>query len=133
MFGTEGDAVFAVFEGAADAVGHAAGAGVAAGEPVALIAANVFVVFFGCTWGPVMWVMLGEMFPNQIRGSGLAIAGFAQWIANAAISVSFPTLAVTPGLAITYSGYAFFAFISFFFVKAMINETRGRELEAMEG
>ncbi|WP_442680141.1 sugar porter family MFS transporter [Sphingomonas sp. ASY06-1R] len=100
---------------------------------IALISANLYVVFFNMSWGPIMWVMLGEMFPNQIRGSGLAIAGFAQWIANAAISVSFPSLAVTPGLAITYFGYAFFAFISFFFVKAMINETRGRELEAMEG
>jgi SP family sugar:H+ symporter-like MFS transporter len=100
---------------------------------IALIAANLYVVFFNMSWGPIMWVMLGEMFPNQIRGSGLAVAGFAQWIANAAISVSFPTLAVSPGLAVTYFGYAFFALISFFFVKAMIKETRGRELENMEG
>jgi SP family sugar:H+ symporter-like MFS transporter len=77
--------------------------------------------------------MLGEMFPNQIRGSGLAVSGFAQWIANAAISVSFPALAVSPGLAVTYTGYAVFAGISFFFVQAMVKETRGRELEAMEG
>ena len=100
---------------------------------IALVAANLYVVFFNFSWGPIMWVMLGEMFPNQIRGSGLAVAGFAQWIANAAISVSFPALAVSPGLAVTYTGYAIFAAISFFFVKAMINETRGRELEDMEG
>jgi SP family sugar:H+ symporter-like MFS transporter len=80
-----------------------------------------------------MWVMLGEMFPNQIRGSGLAVSGFAQWIANAAISVSFPALAVSPGLSVTYFGYAFFAAVSFFFVRAMVNETRGRELEDMAG
>jgi len=100
---------------------------------IALVAANLYVVFFNFSWGPIMWVMLGEMFPNQIRGSGLAVAGFAQWIANAAISVSFPALAVSPGLAVTYTGYAIFAALSFFFVKAMINETRGRELEDMEG
>jgi SP family sugar:H+ symporter-like MFS transporter len=100
---------------------------------VALIAANLYVIFFNASWGPVMWVMLGEMFPNQIRGSGLAVSGFAQWIANAAISVSFPALAVAPGLATTYFGYAFFAAISFFFVAAMVNETRGRELEDMAG
>ena len=100
---------------------------------IALIAANLYVVFFNASWGPVMWVMLGEMFPNQIRGSGLAVAGFAQWIANAAISVSFPALAVSPGLAITYTGYALFALISFFFVKAMVHETSGRELEEMQG
>ncbi|WP_238941135.1 MULTISPECIES: sugar porter family MFS transporter [Sphingomonas] len=100
---------------------------------VALIAANLYVIFFNASWGPVMWVMLGEMFPNQIRGSGLAVSGFAQWIANAAISVSFPALAVKPGLAVTYTGYAAFAAISFFFVRAMVNETRGRELEDMAG
>lgn len=100
---------------------------------LALVSANLYVIFFNVSWGPVMWVMLGEMFPNQIRGSGLAVSGFAQWIANAAISVSFPTLAVSPGLAVTYLGYAFFAAISFFFVRAMVHETRGRELEDMQG
>jgi SP family sugar:H+ symporter-like MFS transporter len=100
---------------------------------IALIAANLYTVFFNMSWGPIMWVMLGEMFPNQIRGSGLAVSGFAQWIANAAVSVSFPTLAKTPGLAVTYVGYATFAAISFFFVQKMVRETRGRELEAMEG
>ncbi|KPH61272.1 MULTISPECIES: sugar porter family MFS transporter [unclassified Novosphingobium] len=100
---------------------------------IALVAANLYVIFFNMSWGPIMWVMLGEMFPNQIRGSGLAVAGFAQWIANAAVSVSFPALAVSPGLAVTYTGYAFFAAVSFFFVRAMVNETKGRELEQMEG
>ncbi|WP_266095900.1 sugar porter family MFS transporter [Stakelama tenebrarum] len=100
---------------------------------IALAAANLYVIFFNLSWGPVMWVMLGEMFPNQIRGSALAVAGFAQWMANAAISVSFPTLAAWPGLAITYVFYALAAAVSFFFVRAMVNETRGRELEEMEG
>ncbi len=100
---------------------------------VALISANVYTVFFNLSWGPVMWVMLGEMFPNQIRGSALAVAGFAQWIANAAISVSFPSMAEKPGLAITYVLYAAAAAISFFFVRATVQETRGRELEDMEG
>ena len=100
---------------------------------VALVAANVYVVFFNLSWGPVMWVMLGEMFPNQIRGSGLAIAGFAQWAANFAISVSFPLLASSIGLPITYGFYAVSAFVSFFFVRALITETRGRELEDMTG
>jgi len=100
---------------------------------IALIAANLYVIFFNLSWGPIMWVMLGEMFPNQIRGSGLAVAGFAQWIANALISVSFPALAASPGLAVTYVGYALFAAISFFFVQKMVVETRGRELEDMQG
>lgn len=100
---------------------------------IALLAANAYVVFFNMSWGPIMWVMLGEMFPNQIRGSGLAVSGFAQWIANAAISVSFPALVVSPGLAVTYTFYALAAAISFFFVRAMVRETKGVSLEQMEG
>jgi SP family sugar:H+ symporter-like MFS transporter len=99
----------------------------------ALIAANLYVVVFNGTWGPVMWVMLGEMFPNQIRGSGLAVSGFAQWGANFAISLSFPVAAETIGLVPTYGFYALSALISFFFVRALVHETRGRELEQMTG
>lgn len=99
----------------------------------ALVAANAYVVFFNASWGPVMWVMLGEMFPNQIRGSGLAVAGFAQWIANFGISVSFPALAASLGLVVTYGFYALSAAVSFLFVRAMVHETRGRELEEMTG
>src|SRR3546814_18742567 len=80
-----------------------------------------------------MWVMLGEMFPNQIRGSGLAVSGFAQWVANFGISVSFPWMAANIGLPVTYGFYAAAAFISFFFVPAMVHETRGRELEGTNG
>jgi SP family sugar:H+ symporter-like MFS transporter len=99
----------------------------------ALISANAYVIFFNASWGPVMWVMLGEMFPTQIRGSGLAVAGFAQWIANFGISVSFPAMAASLGLAPTYAFYAASALVSFFFVRAMVHETKGRELEQMVG
>jgi SP family sugar:H+ symporter-like MFS transporter len=100
--------------------------------PIALVAANLYVIFFNLSWGPVMWVMLGEMFPNQMRGSALAVAGFAQWIANFAISVSFPALAAI-SLPMTYGFYAVSALVSFFLVQKLIHETRGKELEAMEG
>jgi SP family sugar:H+ symporter-like MFS transporter len=80
-----------------------------------------------------MWVLLGEMFPNQIRGSGLAVAGFFQWIANFGIVVSFPWLLVHVGLTKTYGFYAASALVSLVFVIAMVHETRGRELEAMTG
>ena len=100
---------------------------------LALVAANVYVVFFNMSWGPVMWVMLGEMFPNQIRGSGLAVAGAAQWTSNLAITVSFPILLAGIGLAATYSIYMVAAFLSVFFVLKFVHETKGKELEQMEG
>ena len=99
---------------------------------VALIAANLYVIFFNGTWGPVMWVMLGEMFPNQIRGSALAVAGFAQWFANYLIAQSFPIMA-SWSLTGAYLFYAVSAAVSFFLVLKMVRETRGKELEQMEG
>jgi SP family sugar:H+ symporter-like MFS transporter len=100
---------------------------------IALVSANLYVVFFNFSWGPVMWVMLGEMFPNQMRGSALAVAGLAQWLANFGISVSFPAMATGLGLPITYGFYAACALISYFLVQAWVKETRGRELEDMQG
>lgn len=100
---------------------------------LAVIAANLYVVFFNVSWGPVMWVMLGEMFPNQIRGSALAVAGFFQWFANYLIAQSFPVMATGIGLAASYSFYAVCAVISFFLVQRFVKETKGMELEEMQG
>ena len=101
--------------------------------PIALVAANLYVIFFNLSWGPVMWVMLGEMFPNQIRGSGLAVAGLFQWTSNFAITMTFPILLAVIGLGGAYSFYAICALISVFFVIKFVKETKGKELEAMEG
>jgi SP family sugar:H+ symporter-like MFS transporter len=100
---------------------------------LALAAANIYVIFFNVSWGPVVWVMLGEMFPNQIRGSGLAVAGAAQWTANFLITVTFPILLGSIGLAGAYGLYTVAALISIFFVVRSVQETRGKELEQMEG
>jgi SP family sugar:H+ symporter-like MFS transporter len=99
---------------------------------LAVVAAKLYVIFFNVSWGPVMWVMLGEMFPNQFRGSALAVAGFAQWGSNYLIAQTFPIMAAW-SLAGSYSFYAICATISFFLVRAFIKETAGKELEAMEG
>jgi SP family sugar:H+ symporter-like MFS transporter len=99
---------------------------------VALAAANLYVIFFNGTWGPVMWVMLGEMFPNQIRGSALAVAGFAQWFANYLIAQTFPIMAGW-SLSGAYLFYAVSAAVSFVLVQKLVRETRGKELEQMEG
>lgn len=97
----------------------------------ALIMANLFVVFFGLSWGPVVWVLLGEMFKNRIRGAALAVAASAQWIANFAITMTFPIMLANIGLAGAYGFYALSALISIFFVVKYIKETRGKTLESM--
>lgn len=97
---------------------------------IALIAANLFVVGFGATWGPLVWVLIGEMFPNRIRAGALAVAAAAQWVANFAISTTFPVFADI-SLTFAYGFYAFFAVLSFFFVWWKVPETKGIELEDM--
>ncbi|MGP9536794.1 sugar porter family MFS transporter [Brachybacterium sp. AOP43-C2-M15] len=98
---------------------------------VALVGANAFVMFFGTTWGPLVWVLLGEIFPNRIRASALAVAAAAQWGANWAVSSTFPTLSEI-GLTFAYGLYAGFALLSLVFVYLWVPETKDRELEDMD-
>ena len=97
---------------------------------VALIAANGFVVFFGMSWGPAVWVLLGEMFNNRIRTAALGLAAAAQWLANFAVSTAFPPMAEF-SLTFTYGFYAVSALLSLLFVAKFIPETTGRSLEDM--
>lgn len=99
--------------------------------PVALVAANVFVISFGASWGPLVWVLLGEIFPSRIRARALGLAAAAQWIANFAITLSFPLMAAG-SLPLTYALYAAFAAASFFFVMFKVPETNGMSLEQAE-
>lgn len=97
---------------------------------VALVAAHSFVLFFALSWGVVVWVLLGEMFPGKIRAAALGVAASAQWIANWAVTVSFPTLSDwdLSGAYVIYSG---FALLSIFFILKWVPETKGKRLEEM--
>ncbi|MDT5325037.1 MAG: hypothetical protein QOF25_2189, partial [Mycobacterium sp.] len=96
---------------------------------IALIAANLFIVAFGMSWGPVVWVLLGEMFPNRIRAAALGLAAAGQWAANWAITVTFPGLRDHLGLA--YGFYGLCAVLSGLFVWRWVMETKGVSLEDM--
>ncbi len=96
---------------------------------LALLAANGYIAFFAFTWGPVMWVMLGEMFSNKFRGAALAVAGLAQWGSNFLITITFPVFLASIGLGASYGIYAAFGVIAFFFVRKLVKETKGRSLE----
>jgi sugar porter (SP) family MFS transporter len=100
--------------------------------PVALVAANVFVIAFGASWGPIIWVLLGEIFPNKIRARALGVGAAAQWIANFVVTITFPPLSAF-SLPLTYGLYALFAALSFFFVLRVVPETNGVSLEETGG
>ena len=99
-------------------------------DVVAVIAFNLYVAFFAATWGPVVWVLLGEMFPNRIRAAALALAAAAQWVANFLVSTAFPPLA-SISLGLAYGLFTIFAILSIPFVAKFITETKGRSLESI--
>jgi sugar porter (SP) family MFS transporter len=128
MAATLGAMAFVFARAGFDAAGHPllrSGDGV-----IALVAANVYVFCFGFSWGPVVWVLLGEMFNNRIRASALSLAAAAQWVANFAVSATFPLLQKA-GLGFAYGAYAAAAVVSLWFVLRWVRETRGKELEQM--
>jgi len=100
------------------------------GGLIALVAANLYVFCFGFSWGPVVWVLLGEMFPNRIRALAVSVAAAAQWIANFIVSATFPTLQ-NLGLGWAYGLYTAAAVVSFFFALRWVKETKNKELEEM--
>jgi len=99
--------------------------------PIAVVALNVFVAFFAASWGPVVWVLLGEMSPNSVRAAALSVGVMANWIANFVVSERFPEL-VQVGLGIAYGLFAVSAVLSLLYVWRFVRETKGTELEQMD-
>jgi len=102
-------------------LGRAAGWG-------ALIAMNVFAIAFGITWGPVMWLMLNELFDTRLRTTAVAVCTAVNWLTNWLTVRTFPLLADV-GLGLTYSLYAVFAALAFVFAWRFLPETQGKELD----
>ncbi len=97
----------------------------------------LYTAFFAMSWGPVTWVLLSEIFPNSIRGA-MSIAVASQWLANLAISWTFPILDGNPWLTEHFhQGFAYWIYgvmgiLAALFVWKMVPETRGKTLEEME-
>ncbi len=105
---------------------------------VALAAMLVYTAGFAVSWGPVTWVLLSEIFPNQIRGKAMALAVAVQWIANYLVSWTFPILDNNPHLVEHFKhGFAYWIYgvmgvFAAFFMWKFVPETKGRTLEQME-
>ncbi len=105
---------------------------------VTLTCMLLYTAGFAVSWGPVTWVLLSEIFPNQIRGKAMALAVAMQWIANYVVSWSFPILDKNPYLVEQFKhGFAYWLYgvmslLAALFMWAMVPETKGRSLEEME-
>ncbi len=99
------------------------------------IATLVFIIIytasFMMSWGPVVWVLISEIFPNKIRGQAVAIAVAAQWAANYFISSTYPAMMEFSG-GLTYGFYGLMSLISAIFIWKFVPETKGRSLEELE-
>ena len=104
----------------------------------ALVCMLVYTAGFAVSWGPVTWVLLSEIFPNQIRGKAMALAVAMQWIANYLVSWTFPILNNNAYLVdhfrhgFAYWIYGFMGILAAAFMATMVPETKGQSLERME-
>ena len=95
-----------------------------------------FIAFFASSQGAVIWVLLAEMFPNNIRARGTSIGSFSHWFFNVLTSFLFPVIAMHyqdgRGIGIAFVVYALVTFISYFYFKKYLKETKGKSLEELE-
>lgn len=100
---------------------------------VVLFAIIGFVASFAISLGPVMWVLLSEIFPNQCRGAAISLVGFWNSVISATVTMIFPWELSNLGTAGTFLGYGLFAVAAVVFVVLFIPETKGKTLEELEG
>lgn len=99
---------------------------------VILIGILGFVASFAVSLGPVMWVLLSEIFPNHLRGVGMAFVGMINSAVSYGVQVIFPWQLSTYGSAITFFIYGCFALIGLVLVYWLLPETKGKTLEQLE-
>mgnify|MGYP003634908943 FL=1 len=106
---------------------------------LALACMMLYVASFALSWGPVVWVLLSEIFPNKIRGKAMAVAVAAQWISNYLVSLTFPMMDDNSYLieqfnhGFAYWVYGIMSLLAMWFVWKFVPETKGKTLEEMEG
>ena len=118
--------------------GHAAAARASGASYLAIAAVVLYIMGFSFSWGPVVWVMLAEIYPNSIRGKAMSIAIGAQWIMNFIVSMTFPMLDGSAYLNRHFNhGFAYWlysagAILAGLFVLRFVPETKGRTLESIQ-
>ncbi|RHW32056.1 sugar porter family MFS transporter [Lysinibacillus yapensis] len=101
--------------------------------PYVVLALTVtFLAFQQGAISPVTWLMLSEIFPLRLRGLGIGISVFFQWMANFFISLSFPSLLAKIGLSGTFLTFAIIGIGAIYFVRKYVPETKGATLEEIE-
>jgi MFS family permease len=106
----------------------------ALGSSLGLIATACLMVYITCfafSMGPIGWILVSEVFALRIRGRGVAAATLGSGISNFIVSLTFLSLIKVAGNTITFAIYGLFCILTLFFVRFVIPETKGRELESI--
>jgi sugar porter (SP) family MFS transporter len=90
-----------------------------------------YIAFFAFSQGAVIWVYLGEVFPNRVRAKGQSLGSTTHWVMNAAISGVFPILAKRSG-AVPFMFFSVMMVVQFFVVLSLYPETKGVSLEELQ-
>jgi hypothetical protein len=98
---------------------------------VATVCLMVYITCFAFSMGPIAWILVSEVFPLRIRGRGVAAATLGSGISNFVVSLTFLSLIKAEGNTITFAIYGLFCILTLFFVRFVIPETKGRELESI--
>jgi len=106
---------------------------VAGGSSVLLLVfVLIFIAAFASAMGPIVWIVISEIFPNKVRGRAMTVAVFALWTACYVVSQTYPMLVERVGNAPTFQIYSLVSLLTFLFVWAYVPETKGRTLEEIE-
>ena len=99
---------------------------------VSAIALTVYIAFYACTWAPITWVYIGEVFPLNIRGLGTSLCSATNWLADMVVSLTFPSMLAAFDIANTFIIYGVICVICIIFTNKFFLETRGKSLEEIE-
>ena len=99
---------------------------------VILLFVVLFVFSMQGTIGPLVWLLLAEIFPLKIRSFAMGVCVFALWIANASVAYGFPPVVEALGIAPTFFIFAGLGVAALVFIYTMVPETRGKTLEQFE-
>ncbi|RHW51214.1 MFS transporter [Bombilactobacillus bombi] len=97
-----------------------------------LLCTMLFLIFFQGSLSPIVWIMLSEIFPQNIRGMGMGVSTFFLWFSNFLVGMFFPILVAHLGLSLTFLVFVGFNIISFIFSYFCVPETRGKSLEKIQ-
>lgn len=97
-----------------------------------LVSMLCYIAFFALSLGPVMWLMIAEVFPLKVRGLGASIATCMNWLSNMFVALTFLSLVKWVGASGTFLIYASIGALSLVFIYFLVPETRGVSLEHIE-